>query len=107
MLLTIGGLTWKSLSKRLNREIMENPTTGQPKRLLDQVKDVMRVRHYALRTEQAYSDWIRRYVKFHGMKSRADLAGGTAKIEAFLTHLAVAGQVAPSTQNQACRMVEG
>jgi hypothetical protein len=50
---------------------------GQPKKLLEQVRDLMRVRRYALRTERAYCDWIRRYVKFHGMKSRADLAEGT------------------------------
>jgi integron integrase len=73
----------------------------RPKKLLEEVRDLMRVRRYAFRTEQAYSDWIRRYVKFHGMKSRENLAGGREKVETFLTHLAVQGQVAPSTQNQA------
>jgi integron integrase len=68
---------------------------------MDQVRGVLRVRRYALRTERAYCDWIRRYVKFHGMKSRADLADGTRKIEEFLTQLAVVGNVSPSTQNQA------
>jgi integron integrase len=70
-------------------------------KLLDQMRGVLRVQRYALRTERAYCDWVRRYVKFHGMKSREDLAGGARKIEAYLTHLAVEGQVAPSTQNQA------
>jgi integron integrase len=65
------------------------------------MRGVLRLHHYAIRTERAYCDWVRRYVKFHGMKSRADLAGGKAKVEAFLTHLAVAGQVSASTQNQA------
>ena len=74
---------------------------GQPPKLLDQVRALMRVRRYALRTERTYCDWIRRYVKFHGMRSREDLAEGTRKVEAFLTHLAVVGNVAPSTQNQA------
>jgi integron integrase len=74
---------------------------GQPKRLLDQVRDLMRVRRYALRTERSYCDWIRRYVKFHGMKGRDDLVGGKEKVEAFLTHLAVENKVSPSTQNQA------
>jgi hypothetical protein len=60
---------------------------SQPKKLLDQVREVMRLRHYSLRTERAYGDWIKRYVKFHGMRSREELAGGEAKIEAFLTHL--------------------
>jgi hypothetical protein len=39
-------------------------------KLMDQVREVLRVKHYAIRTEQAYCDWIRRYVRFHGMRSR-------------------------------------
>jgi len=70
-------------------------------KLLDQVREVMRLRHYSIRTEQSYCDWIRRYVQFHGMKSREELLPSEAKIERFLTHLAVKGQVAVSTQNQA------
>jgi len=70
-------------------------------KLMDQVRDVLRLHHYSLHTERSYCDWIRRFVKFHGMQSREDLAGGEEKIEAFLTHLAVEGNVAPSTQNQA------
>jgi integron integrase len=69
--------------------------------LLEQMRAVLRLHRYALRTERAYCDWVRRYVKFHRMKSRDDLAGGKAKVEAFLTHLAVEGKVAPATQNQA------
>lgn len=61
----------------------------------------MRLLHYSIHTERSYSDWIRRYVRFHGMRSREDLAGGEAKMEAFLSHLAVNENVAPSTQNQA------
>jgi integron integrase len=72
----------------------------QPK-LLDQVRAVLRLNHYSLHTERSYLDWIKRYVQFHGMRSREDLAGGEAKIEAFLTDLAVKGKVAASTQNQA------
>lgn len=74
---------------------------GQSLKLMEQVRNVLRVRRYALRTERAYCDWIRRYVKFHDMKSREDLAGGTRKVEEFLTDLAVVQNVAPSTQNQA------
>jgi integron integrase len=65
------------------------------------MRSVLRLHRYAVRTERAYCDWVRRYVKFHGMKSREDLAGGKAKVEAFLTDLAVRGQVAAATQNQA------
>ncbi len=73
----------------------------QPIKLLDEVRNMMRVRRYALRTERAYCDWIRRYVKFHEMTRREDLDGGKDKVELFLTDLAVQGKVAPSTQNQA------
>ena len=74
---------------------------GQPPKLLDQMRAVLRLHHYAIRTERAYCDWVRRFVKFHRMTSRADLAGGKVKVEAFLTHLAVVGKVSPATQNQA------
>jgi len=70
-------------------------------KLLHEVRSVMRLHHYSIHTERSYCDWIKRYVRFHGMSSRSDLAGGEAKIEAFLTHLAVDKGVAPSTQNQA------
>jgi integron integrase len=82
---------------------MTNSQDGKPDkpRLLDQVRGVLRVHHYSIHTERTYLDWIKRYVKFHGMRSREDLAGGEAKIEAFLTNLAVKGKVAASTQNQA------
>jgi len=61
----------------------------------------MRPHHYAIHTERSYCDWIRRFALYHRMKSRDDLANGEQKIEAFLTHLAVKGKVAPATQNQA------
>jgi site-specific recombinase XerD len=68
---------------------------------MDQVREVLRVKHYAIRTEQAYCDWIRRYVRFHGMRSREELFPGADKVEVFLSDLAVNGHVAASTQNQA------
>ena|SRR5437899_2249297 len=70
-------------------------------KLLDQVREVMRLKHYSLHTERCYCDWIRRYVHFHEMRTWAELAGGEAKIEQFLSDLAVRGQVAAATQNQA------
>src|SRR5882724_11147470 len=45
-------------------------------KLLEQVREVMRLRHYSIRTEQCYCDWIRRYIKFHRMQSRAELSEG-------------------------------
>jgi len=76
-------------------------------KLMDQVREVLRVKHYAIRTEQAYCDWIKRYVHFHGMRSREDLFPGAEKVELFLSDLAVTGHVAASTQNQAFGVVEG
>ena len=68
-------------------------------RLLDQVRHRIRLKHYSIRTEQAYTDWIRRYIHFHGKRHPAGM--GAVEIEAFLTDLAVARNVAAATQNQA------
>jgi integron integrase len=77
----------------------DKSTTSKPPKLLDQVRDKLRVKHYSIRTEQVYSDWIKRYILFHGKRHPNEL--GAQDIEAFLTHLAVAGRVAAATQNQA------
>ena len=71
---------------------------GQPK-LLDQVRARIRVKHYSIRTEQAYVDWIKRFIVH--FDKRHPRALGAVEVEAFLTHLAVEGQVAASTRNQA------
>jgi hypothetical protein len=55
------------------------------KKLLDEVKDVMRLKHYSIHTERSYCDWIKRFVMYHKMSSRQDLKGGEQKIESFLT----------------------
>jgi hypothetical protein len=77
--------------------------TPNPKlKLMDQLREVMRLKHYSIRTERCYCDWIRRFVKFHAMRRREELLEGAAgKMELFLSDLAVRGQVAASTQNQA------
>lgn len=76
-------------------------STQKKHRLLDEVRDAMRLLHYSIRTERSYCDWIKRYIHFHKMTSRDDLHDGEGKIEAFLTHLAVEENLASSTQNQA------
>ncbi len=76
-------------------------SSEKSKNLLDQVRDVMRVKHYSIHTERTYCDWIKRFVQYHKMTSRKDLSNGEEKIEKFLTYLAVEAHVAPSTQNQA------
>ena len=63
------------------------------------LRHALRVRHYSIRTEQAYVDWTRRYIHFHGKRHPVDL--GAAEVQAFLTHLAVERSVASPTQNQA------
>jgi integron integrase len=71
----------------------------KPKKLLDLVRDALRVKHYAYRTEESYVQWIRRYILFHNKRHPKDM--GEVEVEAFLTHLAVDSSVASSTQNQA------
>jgi hypothetical protein len=71
----------------------------RPPRLLDQVRQVLRVRHYALTTEGCYVEWITRFILFHGKRHPRDM--GAAEVEQFLTDLAVRGHVSASTQNQA------
>ena len=73
--------------------------SGKGKKLLDQIRDVMRLKHYSFRTEQTYCDWIERFIRFHRMRHPRDL--GEPEVAEFLTHLARAGNVAASTQNQA------
>ena len=69
------------------------------KKLLDVVRDTIRRKHYSIRTEEAYVNWIRRFILFHGKRHPKDM--GAAEVEAFLTHLATEGHVSASTQNQA------
>lgn len=71
------------------------------RKLLDEVRDVMRLHHYSIHTERTYCNWIKRFVLFHKMASREDLKHGEAKIEEFLTHLAIDCNVSASTQNLA------
>ena len=68
-------------------------------RLLAQVRVRIRFKHYSLRTEQAYVDWIKRFIRFHGNRHPSELSAGD--VEQFLTHLASDLNVAASTQNQA------
>ena len=72
---------------------------AQPPKLLDQVRFLIRAKHYSRRTEIAYVDWIRRFILFHGKRHPKEM--GRVEVEAFLSHLAVDRKVAASTQNQA------
>src|SRR5881275_2599437 len=68
-------------------------------RLLDQVREALRLRHYSRRTERAYLGWIRRYIVFHGKRHPAEM--GATEVSRFLSSLAVEGRVSASTQNKA------
>lgn len=71
----------------------------RPPRLLDAVRDQIRLRNFSIRTEQVYVDWCKRFILFHGKRHPAEM--GAPELEAFLTHLAVQRHVSAGTQNQA------
>ena len=66
---------------------MTQATSPNPPKLLDQVRDRLRVKHYSLLTEKQYLNWIRRFILFHGKRHPKEM--GATEVEAFLTHLAV------------------
>jgi hypothetical protein len=77
---------------------MQNP----PKKLLDQVRDAIRLKHYSYRTEETYVQWIVRYILFHNKRHPKDM--GSPEIEEFSTHLTFEGNIATTTQNQSFSM---
>jgi len=77
---------------------MASSSTHSP-RLLDAVREVMRVHHYSISTEKSYIQWIKRYIYFHNKRHPKEMGGD--EITAYLTHLAVVRNVSASTQNQA------
>jgi Phage integrase, N-terminal SAM-like domain len=87
-----------TLSKEKPLLALVRPTASAP-RLLEQVRNTICVRHYSIRTEEAYLHWIKRFILFHGKRHPSEM--GPTEVETFLTHLAVKGRVSASTQNQA------
>jgi integron integrase len=79
----------------INRMVGGSPAP----RLMDEVRRVLRLKHYAMRTETVYVAWIRRFILANGKRHPRDM--GEAEVEGFLSQLAVQGKVAASTQNQA------
>lgn len=78
---------------------MDSVTSPQPPKLLDQLRERIRYRHYSLRTEQAYVHWVKRFIFFHDKRHPREM--GRLEVEAFLSHLANVGKVAVSTHHQA------
>lgn len=96
------GLTMAQPAAAMNGSVPLGNSQG-PK-LLEQVKNLLRTKHYSYKTEKAYLFWIKRYILYHHKRHPGDM--GEAEIEQFLTYLAVNEQVAASTQNQAlCAIV--
>lgn len=77
--------------------ITPSPEPRKPK-LLDQVREAIRLKHYSLRTEKTYLDWIKRFILFHGKRHPQSM--GAEEVRQFLSDLAVKRNVAASTQNQ-------
>ena len=82
-----------------SEENVNEGTEQKPKKLLDRTREILRLKHYSIRTEDAYIGWITRYILFHDKRHPKDM--GAPEIEAFLSHLASEGNVSASTQNQA------
>ena len=80
-----------------------NQQNQPPKKLLDQLSETLRTKHYSLRTEQTYIAWVRRYILFHDKRHPREM--GAAEINQFVSHLAVERNVSASTQNQALSAV--
>ena len=80
-------------------QISSRVSTPPKTKLLDQVRETIRRKHYSIRTETTYIDWIKRYILFHRKRHPAEMGGH--EMGQFLNHLAVDKEVAASTQNQA------
>ncbi len=78
---------------------MPRLSSSKPKKLLDQLRDAIRIKHYSYSTEKTYVHWAKRYILFHNKRHPAEM--GSPEIEAFLSHLAQEANVSASTQNQA------
>lgn len=78
---------------------MSDQSTPKSGKLLNQIRDAIRLKHYSYSTEKTYMHWAKRFILFHNKRHPAEM--GAAEIEAFLTHLAKDENVSASTQNQA------
>ena len=80
-------------------KLVSPPDPCEKPKLLDQLREALRSRHYSSRTEETYCQWVKRFIYFHHLRHPAEMA--EPEINAFLTHLAVKDNVSASTQNQA------
>ncbi|MBI4528653.1 MAG: integron integrase, partial [Deltaproteobacteria bacterium] len=90
----------QTINRSASQPVAGTPPASAPRpRLLDQVRDAIRTRHYSYRTEKAYTHWIKRFIFFHDKRHPTEM--GEAEIGRFLSSLATEGRVSASTQNQA------
>ncbi len=85
----------------IENTVYEVTMSNKKKTMIDEVSRIIRLKGYSISTERSYCDWIKRYAKYHNLKSEGDFIDGEKKVEQFLTYLALEENVAPSTQNQA------
>ncbi len=79
---------------------LSSPPSGtRPPGLIQHYREALQARHYARRTVETYVQWLRRFLRHHQLRHPREM--GSEEVNAFLTHLAVEGQVSASTQNQA------
>ena len=83
----------------MDKDNKQNTFADSKPKLLDEVQNKIRLKHYSIRTEQSYVQWIKRVIIFHNKRHTRDM--GEKEITEFLTHLAVREHVSSSTQNQA------
>jgi|LGVE01.1.fsa_nt_gb integrase len=95
------GLNMNHLSQ--NTPYYNKAYTSSKPRLLDQVRNRIRLKHYSIRTEQSYIHWIKRFIFFHNKRHPKEM--GHIEVGEFLTHLAVQRKVSASTQNQALNAI--
>ena len=79
-------------------------TDHKSPKLADRIREVIRLKHYSLRTEKSYLSWIKRYMLYHHMRHPREM--GIEEIESFLSHLAIDRKVSSSTQNQALKSIQ-
>ncbi|MDA0322944.1 MAG: phage integrase N-terminal SAM-like domain-containing protein [Verrucomicrobia bacterium] len=90
-------------SRSLANQLQNPSNTDDLPKLLDRLRAAIRIRHYSIRTERSYNDWVKRYCRFHKFRHPSEM--GPEEINAFLSHLAVDRDVASSTQNQALNAI--
>lgn len=93
----------KERSATAPAQLRDKAVTPAAPRLLDQVRARLRVKHYAYSTEKTYCDWIRRFIRWSGMRHPREM--GAADVDAYLSHLATDREVSASTQNQALHAI--